>query len=187
MSRKRKIILVIVTVLLITVGTLAVLAWRFNLSPLDFLKISEQSKEKLTSKLSKKEPVSDQERLISMFGYPDEFVIIFDEEDNNSRIETWIYEGMEASFMFKDGKYFNGDRVITSDLTPDNYDVRPQDFVYAMNPHELNSLIGEIGKETIENNTGLKVLNFGDGAIISMFNSDGALVGVSRTRKIVPH
>lgn len=187
MSKKRKIILVIVAISLIIVGTLAALAWYFNFSPFDFKQTPELSKERPTSKLSKKEPISDQERLISMFGYPDEFVIIFDEGDSNSRIETWIYEGMEASFIFKDGKYFNGDRVITSDLAPDGYDVRPQDFVYAMSPDELNSLIGEIGKETIEENTGLKVLNFGSGIIVSMFNSDDVLVGVSRTRKIVSH
>jgi len=187
MNKKRKIILLIVAILLVTVGILTALAWHFNLLPFDFGKTTEPSKENPISKLFKKEPVPDQERLISMFGYPDQFVIIFDEGDNNSRTETWIYEEMEASFIFKDGKYFDGDRVITSDLAPDSYDVRPQDFVYAMSPHELNSLIGEIGEETIENNTGLKVLNFGSGIIISMFNSDGALVGVSRTKKTVLH
>ncbi len=187
MNKTRKIIVVIITISLVTVGILAALAWHFNLSPFDFKKIPEPSGEKPTLKLSKKEPASDQERLISMFGYPDEFVIIFDEGDNNSRIETWIYESMEASFVFKDGEYLNGNKVTTSDLAPDNYDLRPQDFVYAMSPHQLTSLIGETGEETIENNTGLKVLNFGSGIIIGMFNSEDALVGVSRTRKIASH
>jgi len=38
--------------------------------------------------LKKEELGPDQERLISMFGYPDQFIIIFDEGNNNKRIDT---------------------------------------------------------------------------------------------------
>ena len=47
-----------------------------------------------TIELEQEEFSNNQIRLISMFGYPDEFVIIFNDEGENERAETWIYEAM---------------------------------------------------------------------------------------------
>jgi hypothetical protein len=135
--------------------------------------------------LAKEELSYDQKRLLSMFGYPDEFIVVFDEENNNLRVEIWIYEAMESSFTFEGGKYDSRDRVITPNLSSDSYDIKPQDFVYAMSPDEVCYLMGENGEEIIDPTTGYKVLIFGEGIIACTFNLDDALINVARLRKVI--
>ena len=127
----------------------------------------------------------DQKELVSMLGYPDEFVIMFDEGNNNLRIETWIYEAMESSFTFLDGKFDNRDTSIPADLASDNYDIKPEDFIYGMSPGEVNNLIGEDGEEIINPETGLKILVFGEGIIFCTFNPYDTLINIARVKKIV--
>lgn len=131
----------------------------------------------------KKEKLSyDQKRLLSIFGYPDEFFIVFDEEQDKLRVETWLYQPMEASFTFEDGIYKQWHRVITDKLLSDSYTVKPEDFVYEMNPDEVRCLIGEDGYEYIDSETGLKVLVFGQAQIVCSFNDDDNLIAVARAR-----
>lgn len=57
--------------------------------------ISEESQDQYLQKGEEIELSEDQERVLSMFGYPDEFIIVFDQDNKNLRIETWLYEDME--------------------------------------------------------------------------------------------
>jgi hypothetical protein len=126
----------------------------------------------------------DQLLLLSIFGYPDEYVIIFDEENNNKRVEVWIFEAMQSSFLFEGGVYSSSEVVITPELLPDNYDIRPEEFVYSMTPDEVEYLVGEEGYQLIETNTGLKSIIYGDGSIVCTFNTGDLLVYVSRSKKV---
>jgi len=136
---------------------------------------AEGSEEKLSD---------DQLLLLSIFGYPDEYVIIFDEENNNKRVEVWIFEAMQSSFLFEGGVYSSSEVVITPELLPDNYDIRPEEFVYSMTPDEVEYLVGEEGYQLIETNTGLKSIIYGDGSIVCTFNTGDLLVYVSRSKKV---
>lgn len=134
--------------------------------------------------LPKEELTDDQLLLLSMFGYPDEYVIIFDEGNNNIRIEIWIFEAMQSSFLFEGGKYTSSEIVITRELLPDNYNIRPEEFVYSMTPDEVGYLIGEDGYQITEPNTGLKTIIYGEGNIACTYNTDNLLVYVSRSKKV---
>lgn len=134
--------------------------------------------------LPKEELTDDQLQVLSMLGYPDEYVIIFDEGNNNIRIEIWIFEAMQSSFLFEGGKYTSSEMVITPELLPDNYNIRPEEFVYSMTPDEVGYLIGEDGYQIVETNTGLKTIIYGEGIIVCTYNTDNLLVYVSRSKKV---
>ncbi len=144
--------------------------------------LKETSEEASTN--IEEELTDDQLQVLSMLGYPDEYVIVFDEGNNNIRIEVWIFEAMQASFLFEGGKYTSSEMVITPTLLPDNYNIRPEEFVYSMTPDEVGSLIGEDGYQITETNTGLKTIIYGEGKIVCTYNTDNLLVYVSRSKKV---
>jgi hypothetical protein len=153
----------------------------------DFL-APEESEELIVSdniELPKEEMSDKQKRLLGMFGDPDEFIILFDEGDNNSRLESWIYEGMKGYFSFKDGAYIGGDRVVTEPLKEDGYKLRPEDFVYGLNKDEVRAIVGEHGQESMDEATGYTLLNFGTGNLVCTFNEEGLLINVVRSRNII--
>jgi hypothetical protein len=149
----------------------------------DMEEIEEEEGEKITE-LPKEELTDDQMQVLSMLGYPDEYIIIFDEGNNNIRIEVWVFEAMQASFLFEGGKYTGSEMVITPKLLPDSYDIRPEEFVYSMTPDEVEYLIGEEGYQIIETNTGLKTIIYGEGNIVCTYNTDNLLVYVSRSKEV---
>ncbi|GAG55427.1 unnamed protein product, partial [marine sediment metagenome] len=136
------------------------------------------------SSFKKEELTDDQLQVLSMLGYPDEYMIIFDEGNDNIRIEVWIFEAMQSSFLFEGGKYTSSEMVITPKLLPDNYNLRPEDFVYSMTPEEVGYLIGEDGYQITETNTGLKTIIYGEGNIVCTYNTDDLLVYVSRSKEV---
>jgi len=145
-------------------------------------KLSATEEELKDEKLS-----TDQKKLVSMVGYPDEFTIIFDEENNNIRREAWIYKALQSSFTFKDGKFDNREKITTTEeFLDDNYKIKPEDFLYGMSIAEVEEFIGEKGKEIIEPETSLKALVFGDGLIFCAFNSNDLLNGVARAKREIP-
>jgi len=144
----------------------------------------EEEEEEKIFDLPEEKLSDDQLLLLSIFGYPDEYVIIFDEENNNKRVEVWIFEAMQSSFLFEGGVYSSSEVVITPELLPDDYDIRPEEFVYSMTPDEVEYLVGEEGYQLIETNTGLKSIIYGDGSIVCTFNTDDLLVYVSRSKKV---
>ena len=111
----------------------------------DLEETEEEEKEQIIE-LPKEELTEDQLQVLSMLGYPDEYVIIFDEGNDNIRIEVWVFEAMQSSFLFEKGKYSGSEMVITPILLPDNYNIRPEEFVYSMTPDEVELIIGEIGR-----------------------------------------
>ncbi len=145
---------------------------------------TEEEEEGQIAELPKEELSDDQLQVLSMLGYPDEYVIIFDEGNSNKRIEVWIFEAMQSSFLFEGGKYTSSEMVITPTLLPDNYNIRPEEFVYSMTPEEVGYLIGDDGHQIIEINTGLKTIIYGDGIIVCTYNTDDMLIYVSRSKKV---
>jgi len=137
-----------------------------------------------TAILSKEELSADQTRVISLFGYPDQFMIIFDESYENKRIDTWIYFDMEALFIFENGTYDSSEQYYGGKSQESEYEVLPQDFMYAMTPLEVETLIGYDGTESIDESTGLNILTFGGGEIICIFNPDNELIIASKQNKL---
>jgi hypothetical protein len=136
----------------------------------------EEEEEEQIFDLPEEKLSDDQLLLLSIFGYPDEYVIIFDEWNNNKRAEVWIFEAMQSSFLFEGGEYSSSEVVITPELLQDNYNIRPEQFVYSMTPDEVEYLVGEEGYQIIETNTGL--------SIVCTYNADDLLVYVSRSKKV---
>ena len=128
---------------------------------------------------------SDQQSLLAMAGYPEEFIIIFDEGNANIRTETWVYEDMERYFAFQGGTYAGGEDITSQQLKDDKYKVVPEDFVYALSPEEVTALIGAKGDEYIDKTTGLKIIKYAGGLVICSFSPEDALIGVSRTRNTI--
>ena len=134
--------------------------------------------------LPKEELSADQIRVISFFGHPDQFTIIFDEGNNNERIDTWIYSDMNAFFMFEDGTYNDSEEYFGKETQQSRYELLPQDFTYGMTPLEVETLIGQKGSESFEEDTGLAVLTFGEGEVICIFNPDNQLIIASKQNKL---
>ena len=148
------------------------------------LEETEEEVDEQIIELPKEELTDDQLQVLSMLGYPDEYVIVFDEGNNNIRIEVWIFEAMQASFLFEGGKYSGSEMVITHELLPDDYNIRPEEFVYPMTPDEVGLLIGEDGYQITETNTGIKTIIYGEGIIVCTYNTDDLLVYVSRSKNV---
>ncbi|MCJ7471573.1 MAG: hypothetical protein MUP02_02025 [Actinobacteria bacterium] len=148
------------------------------------LEETEEEVDEQITELPKEELSDDQLQVLSMFGYPDEYVIVFDEGNNNIRIDIWIFEAMQSSFFFEGGKYSGSEMVITPILLPDNYNIRPEEFVYPMTPDEGGLLIGEDGYQITETNTGIKTIIYGEGIIVCTYNTDDLLVYVSRSKNV---
>jgi hypothetical protein len=147
----------------------------------------EDDKEAIVSEsieLLKEEMSDDQLKLLSMFGYPDEFYIAFSDEGENIRAETWIYQAIEAYFIFVDGVYDSGDRIVKGNYVEDGYYINPEDLVYGMSSEEVRFLIGEDGIEFIDPDTNIKSVSFGIGTIVAVFNPEDELMSFARFRQI---
>ncbi len=122
----------------------------------------------------------DQEKVLSIFGYPDQFIVLFDEGNGNKRIDSWMYADMESCFLFENGVYAGSSDYMVDDAGTGKYDIRPCDFAYGMTPSEVEAVLEEEGRESLEQSTGLKLLIFGDGEVICIFNDMDRLIGISK-------
>jgi len=182
-------IIIIVTISIIVIGVIIyfILA---NSAQIDLSSLLNKEQESAaiddsgTVILIKEELSADQNRIISLFGHPDQFTIIFDESYDNNRIDTWIYFNMEALFIFENGTYDSSEQYYGGKSQESEYEVLPQDFVYAMTPLEVETLIGQDGTESIDESTGLNILTFGGGEIICIFNPDNKLIIASKQNKL---
>lgn len=127
---------------------------------------------------------ADQERVIKLFGYPDQFLITFDEGNNNNRIDLWTYSEMETIFIFEEGTFDSTEEYFNKVILEDKQEVFPDNFIYAMTPDEVKKLISKESVESIDEITGLKVLTFSNGDIICIFNPDDELIIVSKQLKL---
>ena len=178
-------IILIISIVVLSIVVLSVLYIFTDYLRVRGATISKESQDQYLQNGEDIELSEGKERVTSLFGYPDEFVIVFDQSSEYKRAETWLFEEMEASFTFLDGKYNASDKVITAKLENDNYNVKPGDFKADMSPDEINDLIGEIGIEEIDPEKNLKVLTFGEGIITCTFDSDDSLIIVSRMRRVL--
>lgn len=145
----------------------------------------EEISEDLTSEVPGKEELGeDQKRIISLFGYPEQFTVIFDESNNNKRIETWIYPEMDALFIFENGTYNDVEEYYGETTQKSAYKLLPEDFTYGMTPPEVEMLIGEKGTGSTDEDTGLDILTFGEGQVICIFNPDSKLIIALKQNKL---
>lgn len=187
----RNFIITIIVIVLITIIGLAVyLIWTNSTgNSLSSLFSNQEQGPETTDGgdmviLTKEELSSDQIRVISFFGHPDQFTVIFDEGNNNERIDTWIYSDMNAFFMFEDGIYNDSEEYFGKEVQQSRYELLPQDFTYGMTPLEVETLIGQKGSESFEEDTGLGALTFGEGEVICIFNPDNQLIIASKQNKL---
>ena len=167
--------------LIITLSIVLPIAFTF-LAVIIFLAISIFPLDN-TAKI-KAEMGPDQQRVIKLFGYPDQFLITFDESNNNSRIDVWTFSEMETTFIFEKGAYDSTKEYYNKVFLEDKQKVFPDNFIYGMTPDEVKTLISKESEESIDEITGLKVLNFDNGGIICVFNPEDKLVIVSKQLKI---
>jgi hypothetical protein len=146
--------------------------------------VTEETEEEI-EELKKEELGSDQKRIVSLFGHPDKFTVIFDESNNNKRIDIWIYSDMDALFVFENGTYNDTEQYYGEGCQESEYELLPQDFIYGMTLLEVETLIGQEGAESIEENTGLNILIFGEAEITCIFNPDNKLIIASKQNKIL--
>lgn len=186
----RNFIIIIIVAISVIVAGLSVYFILANFTQIDLSSLlnkeqeSSAADESDTVILSKEKLSSDQTRTISLFGHPDQFTVIFDESYDNKRIDTWIYFDMEALFIFENGTYDNSKQYYGKKYQESGYSLLPQDFIYAMTPLEVETLIGQEGVESIDESTGLNILTFGEGEIICIFNPDNELIIASKQNKL---
>lgn len=161
---------------------ISVLCFVLSSVSLSCIKIVRLTEEDSLASTSQPQQVSDQDRLVSALGYPDEFTIIFDEGQNNLRVEMWLYTDLERYFTFQDGEYTGGDTVITPILAPDDLKVTPDDFAYGMSRQNVAELTGEQGIALADRASGYTIVIFKQGRISCTFNERDLLVTVLKTR-----
>ena len=144
----------------------------------------DQVKDEDSNEFDKWELSEEQQKLINTYGYPDEFIVVFDQDNENTRTETWLFEDMEVSYTFTGGKYNSSDRVITNELLSDDYEIRPEDFVYNMKPEDINNLLGDEGVVETDPDTDYKIITYGEGLIVCTFDADDAFLNILRAREI---
>lgn len=158
----------------------------FSFSKSDHL--TDKGNEDKTSGRSTNEKImglgTDQSWLVSIFGYPDEFMIIFTEEEDSKKIECWQYVDMQSYYTFYNGKFIDSDIYISEDFESDSVTLKPQDLKYGMTPDETAATIGGEPNQIIKLENGYEVYSFKDGLVICTFNLDGALIGINRLKKV---
>ena len=130
----------------------------------------EEEEDEQIPELPKEELSADQIRVISFFGHPDQFTIIFDEGN--------------AFYTFEDGAYNDSEEYFGEEFQQSRYELLPQDFTYGMTPLEVETLIGQKGSESFDEYTGLDALIFGEGEVICIFNPDNQLIIASKQNKL---
>jgi hypothetical protein len=132
----------------------------------------------------KAEMSADQKRVIKLFGYPDQFLIMFDESNNNNRQDLWTYSEMETIFIFENGFFDSTKEYYNKVVLEGKQKVFPDNFIFGMTPDEVKALISKESVESIDEVTGLKVLTFDNGGIICVFNPNDKLIIVSKQLKL---
>jgi len=124
----------------------------------------------------------DQATLISVFGYPDQFISVF--VTDKSRIETWFYKDMQYAFSFIDGVYAGRQSFMLLEHKEDKYKINPAQFSYGMSPDDIGKIMGDKSIEIIEPDSGYSTLIYADGAIAFTFDTEDNLVCVFRQKAL---
>ncbi len=122
---------------------------------------------------------SEQKKLIDSLGYPDEFIISFDQE-NAMRSEVWTYILFEKSFFFHDGSYQGSSKIIMDGFGSMDNQIKPESFHAHMGPFDIIDEIGKKGDELIDNITYRRYLIYDSGKLICSFDLEDRLISVSK-------
>lgn len=126
---------------------------------------------------------NDQKVLVAVFGYPDQFLAVFDE---NNRSETWLYEAMQYCFTFKNGVYSGRQRYVPIENIDDKYNINPSQFSYDISSVDIGKIIGGKCIEVSDPGTGYKTIIFGEGSIACTFDTKDKLVCILRQKALYP-
>ncbi|MHB1275227.1 MAG: zinc ribbon domain-containing protein [Candidatus Humimicrobiaceae bacterium] len=126
---------------------------------------------------------TEQEKLISSFGHPGEYIIIFDRE-SSKRVDMWLYPELERYFIFENGKYSGGREVINPDLKKDEIKVVPEDFLKEMKIDDVLKITGAQPQKNTDSKSGITTLIFYNGLLTVAFNKNEEIINISRTKEI---
>lgn len=126
---------------------------------------------------------TEQKKMISSFGHPGEYVIIFD-RDSIKRVDIWLYPELERYFIFENGKYSGGKEAISPYLKRDKIKVVPEDFIKGMKIDDVIKVVGAQPQKNTDSKSGITTLSFYSGLLIITFNEKEELVNISRTKEI---
>ena len=126
---------------------------------------------------------TEQKKLISAFGNPGEYIIIFD-RDSSKRVDMWLYPELERYFIFKNGKYSVGKEVINPGLKKDEIKVVPEDFIKGMKIDDVIKVVGAQPQKKTDSKSGITALLFYDGLLTVAFNEKEEIINITRTKEI---
>jgi len=126
---------------------------------------------------------AEQKKLVSSFGNPGEYMIIFDRE-SSKRVDMWLYPELERYFIFENGKYSGGKEVLNPDLKKDEIKVAPEDFVKGMKMDDVVKAVGEQPQKNADSKSGITTLIFYNGLLTVAFNKNEEIINITRTKEI---
>jgi predicted small lipoprotein YifL len=110
---------------------------------------------------------SDQDKLISQYGYPSHFFITLDPLTGD-RVETWTYFPLKQSYTFHDGRQMRKETVEDQSAEYPPTTLKPEDFGSTLSLTEAGQMLGEPYQSSDFKN------EEGDGVIILFY--DGAIL-----------
>jgi len=126
---------------------------------------------------------TEQKKLVSSFGNPGEYMIIFDRE-SSKRVDMWLYPELERYFIFENGKYSGGREVVNPDLKKDEIKIVPEDFIKVMKIDDVIKVVGEQPQKNADSKSGITTLIFYEGLLTVAFNKNEEIINITRTKEI---
>ncbi len=126
-------------------------------------------------------PSDDQKVLLSTFGAPDHFQILFYYDDfkkESVRLESWAYSQLSYSFIFKNGVYKQGEKVYIGSAGPNAYGFLPTRFTASTTAKQVEKWFNEKPLIVSDSRPGVKIYNYGDGVMLFQFDRHNKLKGV---------
>lgn len=120
---------------------------------------------------------SDQDKLISQYGYPSHFFITLD-PSTGDRVETWTYFPQKQSYTFHDGRQMRKETVEDKSAEYPPNTLKPEDFGSTLTLTEAGAMLGDPYQSSDFKD------DKGDGVIILFYDSaildytNGKLSGV---------
>ncbi len=120
---------------------------------------------------------SDQDKIISQYGYPSHFFITLDTLTND-RVETWTYFPQKRSYTFHNGRQLRKETVEDQSAEYPPTTLKPEDFGSTLTLAEAGQMLGEPYQSSDFKD------DKGDGVIILFYNeaildyTNGKLSGV---------
>lgn len=130
--KSRWIYLTWIALIILLIGAGAVSYWYFRVKPFAYPVLTAQARKLIIPKrvaLSK-----DQARVVSFFGYPNDFQVTFDAVTGD-RTEIWLYFEGDQAYVFENGRFMTDDQLLP--------EVRSSTHITHLRPEEINGLMAE--------------------------------------------